>query len=259
MARLAAEDEQLARARQATGVNSANARLHVVGSAKRGDDQRQPGGREAALGSALIARLKAAGASSARLACAALEGRAGRSGPAQTGNHRAVWTAIRQTRRLRTHPTGCWWAVALVDQVLQDADKRYTVSGYAARMAKAFGRIYLGLDDGRSTSTNPSRRNRFIQGHDAGRGLRRRLAACDRRPGRLIQTGPRRRHRQRAGQGPGRHRAGTRERHLVRPARRHALIKEGGWHWQPNDEASCPHTASRPRRATCSGRSPGGV
>lgn len=250
MARLAAEDEQLARARQATGVELANARTSSE-VAQRGDDQRQrKWAREAALGSALIARLKAAegqlgAAGAVQRWKAVLEDLAA----AQAGTTQAVWTAIRQTHGgcLRTPYGVLVGSATLVDQVLQDAEQRYTVSGYAARMAKAFGRIYLGLDDGPEYLDESEPTNRFIQSMTLAEGFDVAWQHATDALARLIQMG-------RAGDTVSVQAKDLVDTVLARVSAAWfglpdgTLIKEGGWHWQPNDEASCPGHFLAPSR-----------
>lgn len=69
-----------------------------------------------------------------------------------------VWAAIRNSHDgvLRTAYGVLVGSEKLVMEVFENASNRYTVNGYAQRMACSFGEIYLGLDDGqdyRSQST----------------------------------------------------------------------------------------------------------
>lgn len=61
-----------------------------------------------------------------------------------------VWAAIRNNHQgvLRTAYGVLVCSESLVIEVFDNAHQRYTVDGYASRMACSFGKIYLGLDDG---------------------------------------------------------------------------------------------------------------
>jgi Dyp-type peroxidase family len=66
-----------------------------------------------------------------------------------SGVSQAVWAAIRELHggALRTPYGVLVCSKALVNEVFQNPDRRYTVTGYAERMRSSFGEIYLGRDD----------------------------------------------------------------------------------------------------------------
>ena len=83
-----------------------------------------------------------------------------------SGISQAVWTAIRELHGgvLRTPYGVLVCSKKLVMRgVRQSRDGDYTVTGYAERMRKSFGEIYLGKDDGarrRSIAQRLARRTR---------------------------------------------------------------------------------------------------
>ena len=67
-----------------------------------------------------------------------------------SGLSQCVWAAIRQLHGgvLRTPYGVLVCSKERVMEVFQNTDRRYTASGYAERMRKSFGEIFLGLDEG---------------------------------------------------------------------------------------------------------------
>ena len=67
-----------------------------------------------------------------------------------SGASQAVWAAVRELNGgvLRTPYGVLVCSKNLVMDVFNNSQNRYTVSGYAERMRKSFGEIYLGMDDG---------------------------------------------------------------------------------------------------------------
>ena len=67
-----------------------------------------------------------------------------------SGASQAVWAAVRELNGgvLRTPYGVLVCSKNLVMDVFNNTQNRYTVSGYAERMRKSFGEIYLGMDDG---------------------------------------------------------------------------------------------------------------
>ncbi|MGH6782442.1 MAG: hypothetical protein ACREB5_10080, partial [Sphingomonadaceae bacterium] len=86
--------------------------------------------------------------------------------PGKKGDGPAIWAAIRASHNgaMRT-PLGVLVASkALVDEVFVDAHDRYTVSGYAERMAQSFGMIFLGRDRGSDYEAEAQATNAAIMG-----------------------------------------------------------------------------------------------
>lgn len=77
----------------------------------------------------------------------------------------AIWAAVRDLHGgvLRTPYGVLVCSHAAVLDVLNDPKKQYTVDGYAERMRKSFGEIYLGLDDGPRYRWEADKPNRAIE------------------------------------------------------------------------------------------------
>jgi len=77
---------------------------------------------------------------------------------------RSIWAAVSQsqTGALRIRNEVLVARKTLVMQVYLDTDENYTVRGYAARMDKSFGRVYLGLDSGIQYDSESHDANRAI-------------------------------------------------------------------------------------------------
>lgn len=71
-------------------------------------------------------------------------------GARMTGASRAVWAAVRELHGgvLRTPYGVLVCSKDRVMEVLGDKQRNYTATGYAERMGRSFGEIYLGMDDG---------------------------------------------------------------------------------------------------------------
>ena len=82
-----------------------------------------------------------------------------------SGTGQAVWTAVRELNGgvLRTPFGVLVGSKALVMEVLAAPPGRYTATGYAERMRKSFGEIYLGLDAGPQYRRQAEPVNRAIQ------------------------------------------------------------------------------------------------
>ncbi len=112
--------------------------------------------RQAAIGSELITRLQqveqALGFEAAveqwKLALEDI-------GARMSGRSQAIWTAVRQAHggALRTPYGVLVCSKTLVKQVFANVQGNYTVSGYNTRLAKSFGAIYLGRDQGQPCSS----------------------------------------------------------------------------------------------------------
>lgn len=121
------------------------------------DDSMQERRREienavkAKKGAALIARLQAA-ENEVGLEAAAEQWKIVLEdlGARLSGASDCVWTAIRELHQgaLRTPYGVLVCSKKMVLEVFANAARRYTVSGYAHRMQRSFGLIYLGMDDG---------------------------------------------------------------------------------------------------------------
>lgn len=77
---------------------------------------------------------------------------------------RSIWAAVAQSPAgaLRIRSEVLVASKALVMQVYLDSDENYSVRGYAARMDKSFGRVYLGLDSGAEYESESEAANRAI-------------------------------------------------------------------------------------------------
>jgi Dyp-type peroxidase family len=82
-----------------------------------------------------------------------------------SGMSQAVWAAIREFHQgaLRTPYGVLTCSNELVKQVFEDRSSCYTITGYAKRMDKSFGNIYLGMDAGRTYDEQSEAPNRAIQ------------------------------------------------------------------------------------------------
>lgn len=250
LARQRAEDEQGERDRRAAGPERKPERIPNEVRERADDARRRQWAREAAVGSALIARLKAAeGALGAAAAVDRWKAVLDDAGAAQSGLTQAVWTAVRQTQGgcLRSPYGVLVGSAALVDEVLQDPQGRYTVSGYASRMAQSFGRIYLGLDPGPAYQAESEPTNRLIMGMTHAQGFGRAWHHAANALAALIPPA--------AGGDP----VSVQVRDLIDevlagiskdwfglPDGFH--IKAGGWRWQDNVDASCPGHFLAPSR-----------
>ncbi|UPK04510.1 Dyp-type peroxidase domain-containing protein [Bradyrhizobium sp. 170] len=171
-------------------------------------------------------------------------------GPRLSGASQAVWAAIRELHGgvLRTPHGVLVCSKKRVDEVFNNCQRRYTVTGYAERMRASFGEIYLGKDDDRLPTSkyraeacpankaimNVTRKDAFDSALKHTRNTLRLLVA------------------------------GSTERKLeVRdivdsvladlsaewfgvPDGKHVV--GGGWHWRPDDHPTCPghfHSPSR--------------
>ena len=165
-------------------------------------------------------------------------------GAHQSGATRAVWTAIRQTQGgcLRTPYGVLVGSAMLVDQVLQDAERRYSVSGYAARMGKSFGRIYLGLDPGADYDAASEPTNKFIMKLTVENGFD---TAWRHAQGALAEL---------AGLGTTLQIRDLVDVVLARISKdwfglpNGTHVADGGWRWQGNEAASCPGHFMAPSR-----------
>lgn len=117
---------------------------------RKRDRRNREAARAAAIGSTVIARLRQAEQSlgvdgAAEQWKLVLEDLGART----TGTSAAVWSAIRKVHGgvLRTPYGVLVCSKALVEEVFANASGRYTVTGYNTRLARSFGEIYLGRDD----------------------------------------------------------------------------------------------------------------
>ena len=250
LAREAAEDEQQARDQPLPGAGPTSERSSKKARERAEDARRRKWAREAAIGSALMARLKAAeGMLGAAAAVDRWKAVLEDIGAGQSGATQAVWTAIRQTQGgcLRSPYGVLVGSAALVDHVLQDSQGQYTVSGYASRMAQSFGRIYLGLDPGKDYRDESEPTNGHIMKMTAAEGFD--LAWGHARAALADMAVPT----------PGDESVSVQIKDLVDdvlariskdwfglPDGHH--VAPGGWRWQPNDEASCPGHFLAPSR-----------
>ena len=245
MARHAAESEQLTRDRQAAGTAFDNNQTPKPVRDRSEVALQRKWARESAVGAALIARLKAAeGVLGTAAAVDRWKAVLDDLGAHQSGATRAVWTAIRQTQGgcLRTPYGVLVGSAMLVDQVLQDAERRYSVSGYAARMGKSFGRIYLGLDPGADYDAASEPTNKFIMKLTVENGFD---TAWRHAQGALAEL---------AGLGTTLQIRDLVDVVLARISKdwfglpNGTHVADGGWRWQGNEAASCPGHFMAPSR-----------
>lgn len=134
---------------------------------KKKDDQRTMRlAVQAQIGAAVIARLKrveqALGFEAATAQWKiALED----VGARMSGTSQAIWAAVRQVHdgALRTPYGVLVCSKSLVMAVFENRGRLYTATGYAERMRKSFGEIYLGMDEGQGYLDESRAPNEAIQ------------------------------------------------------------------------------------------------
>ena len=82
-----------------------------------------------------------------------------------SGTSQAVWAAVRQLHggALRTPYGVLVCSKKLVMEVFDNSGRFYTATGYAERMRKSFGEIYLGMDDGPKYDAESREPNAAVQ------------------------------------------------------------------------------------------------
>lgn len=219
---------------------------------RRRDQRHREEAQQAALGSALIARLQLAeqalGVDAAvaqwKLALEDL-------GSRMAGYSQAVWTAVRRVHGgvLRT-PFGVLVASGtLVQEVFDDSAQRYTASGYNVRLASTFGEIYLGRDaDDPAYATEARPANAAIMNVTRDEAFRR---ARDSTQAQLLQW----RHAAR-GEALPLDVKDLVERVLADLCRQwfglpdEHFVRAGGWHWGDMAQATCPGHVNSSSRYT---------